>query len=34
MEQNGLKDKDLIPYIGRSGRSIPAENLIQEYDIA
>ena len=57
MEQNGLKDKDLIPYIGHSGRvsevlsgkrkltiemirkltvglSIPAENLIQEYDVA
>ena len=57
MEQNGLKDKDLIPYIGHSGRvsevlsgkrkltiemirkltvglPIPAENLIQEYDVA
>ena len=57
LEQNGLKDRDLIPYIGHSGRVsevlsgkrkltiemmrklhagllIPAENLIQEYDVA
>ena len=57
MEQNGLRDKDLVPYIGHSGRvsevlsgkrkltiemirkihvglSIPAENLIQEYEVA